>query len=290
MFFYFFYKLGQIIVRILSLNNAYRLSQQIAMIRYSFSIRDKRIVAENLKTVLEAKGEIISEEKIEKLSREVYENFGKYLVEFFKFSKIDKDFINKKVKIVGNIDIFNQLLNENKGLIAVSAHLGNWELGAAIVNALGYPSNSITLPHTSRIVSNFFDGLRIALGVRVIPIGMAIKRCFKALKDNEVVCFLGDKDFSGNGIKINFMGKDVLIPRGPAVISLKTEAPIILIFLIREKDNNFKIIIEEAIHPAEFQDEESSVRLLTQKYVRILEKYIKDYPTQWLMFRKVWNS
>jgi Kdo2-lipid IVA lauroyltransferase/acyltransferase len=289
MFFYFLYKTGQILVKILSLKNAYRLAKRVALLRYYFSTGDKKLITENLKAVLEAKGQYLSKKQIEELAKESYINFGKFLVEFFKFSKIDEEFIKKKVRIEGDLNLLRRLLDRGKGVVTVSAHLGNWEIGAAVLRALSYPVNAITLPHTSIIVSNFFNGIRKSLSIGVIPTGIAVRRCFKLLKNNEMVSFLGDVDFSGSGVKTKFMGRDAVIPKGPAVISLKTQAPIFLVFLIREKDNNFRLIIEEPIFPSDYQNNPQSVKTLTKEYTDKIEKQIKEHPTQWLMFHKVWN-
>lgn len=285
---YLLYRLGQFIARTLPLRWAYSVAEKTALFNYYFSIRSRRIVANNLKTILEAKGENVDEDKIKRLSKEVYKNFGKYLVEFFRFYKVDKEFINKKVKIEGQKNI-DQLLRRNKGLIALSAHLGNWELGAAVLSALGYSVNGVMLPHKSKAVNNLFDKQRTNKGIGVIPTGIAVKRCFQLLKDNKIIAFLGDKDFFGDGIWIKFLGKDALMPKGPAIFSLKTKAPIIPVFLIREDDNTFKFIFEDPIEPTQSRNQDNDVKILTRRISNVLERYIKEYPTQWLMFHKIWN-
>ena len=286
---YLLYRIGQFIVKVLPLNGAYRIAEILALIRYYLSKPDREIISKNLTVVLKAKGEVVTKERLRYLSRQVYKNFGKYLVEFFKFSKIDKQFIDRKVTIE-NIDKLDKLLSEGRGVICVSAHLGNWELGAAIVSSLGYSLNAIALPHSTKLVSHFFDKSRTDRDIRVIPLGMAIRRCFKALRKNEIVSFLGDKDFSGGGIKVRFMDRETSMPKGPAVISLKMRAPIIFAFLVRQKNNNFRLFFENPIYPIQSQDEEDAVRIITQRCVEVIERYIKDYPAQWLMFRKIWNS
>lgn len=285
---YLLYRLGQFIARTLPLRWAYSVAEKTALFNYYFSIRSRRIVANNLKTILEAKGENVDEDKIKRLSKEVYKNFGKYLVEFFRFYKVDEEFINKKVKIEGQKNI-DQLLRRNKGLIALSAHLGNWELGAAVLSALGYSVNGVMLPHKSKAVNNLFDKQRTNKGIGVIPTGIAVKRCFQLLKDNKIIAFLGDKDFFGDGIWIKFLGKDALMPKGPAIFSLKTKAPIIPVFLIRENDNTFKFIFEDPIEPTQSRNQDNDVKILTRRISNVLERYIKEYPTQWLMFHKIWD-
>jgi KDO2-lipid IV(A) lauroyltransferase len=252
-------------------------------------VEDKKLITANLKRVLNAKGQNPTEEILGEKVKEVYVNFGKFLVEFFKF-KIDKEFIDKKVTVEDKKNILDKLRHDNQGAIVLSAHLGNWEIAAAVVNKLGFKVNAITRPHTSRIVTNFFDNSREARGVKVVPLGVAIKRCFEALKKNEMISFLGDKDFSGGGVRVNFMNEEAIVPKGPAVFSLKTEVPVVFIYLIREKNDDFRLIIDKLIYPGSHYDKEDDIKKLTQQYIYSLKEYIKEYPTQWLMFHKIWES
>lgn len=288
MFSYLFYKLSRFIATTLPLEKAYSFAEKVAIWRYYLSFKDKKIVASNLKTVLQAKGESFDKDKIKELTEEVYKNFAKYLVEFFRFSEKDKAFINEKTKIEG-LENLDQAMSEGKGVIALGAHLGNWELAAVLLASLNYPVNAITLLHKNKAVNDIFDKQRVARGLRVIPTGMAIKRCYQVLKNNEIIGFLGDKDFFRSGIWMRFLSKKTLMPKGPAVFSLKTQAPIVPIFSIRQKDNSFKIVIEKPIKPRHLRNQDHDVKFLTRKIIDVIERYIKEYPSQWLMFHKVWD-
>ncbi|MCK5306155.1 MAG: lysophospholipid acyltransferase family protein [Candidatus Omnitrophica bacterium] len=281
------YNIGQFVVGTLSLRQAYSLAEKIAFLRYQLSLRDKKIIADNLKTILRAKGESFDEEKIKKLTKEVYINFGKYLVEFFSFSKIDKEFIAKKVKIKG-LEIIDGVAKEGKGLISLSAHIGNWELGAAVISALGYPVSALTLEHRARGVNEFFNKKRALNGISVIHTGMAVKECFQALKDKRILASIGDKDYFGGGLKMRFFGKNTLMPKGSAVFSYRTQSPIVPVFLTREPDNSFILNFKEPIRPNLSQDEEIEVPIMMRKTIDIIEEQIKKHLTQWLMFHKIW--
>ena len=182
----FIYSIGQFIVKILSLEQAYSLAEKIALLRYHLSLRDKEIIADNLKTVLRARGESFNKEKIKRLTKEVYINFGKYLVEFFSFSKIDKEFIAKRIKLEG-LENIERVAKKSGGIILLSAHIGNWELGAAAISALGYPVSALTLEHRARKVNEFFNKKRTINDIDVIHTGLAVKGCFQALKDNRML-------------------------------------------------------------------------------------------------------
>lgn len=284
-----FYRLGQYIARTLPLNKAYSFSQQVALVKYYFSPKGRKIVGENLRTVLQSKRETFDQDKIAELTREVYMSFGKYLVEFFRFSQIDKEFIKSKVKIVG-LEHIDNCLKLGRGVISLSAHLGNWELGAAILPALGYELDAIRLKHKAKAINRFFDKKRKSRGVESIDTGIGVKKCFKALKANHILATVGDKNFSNKGEKIRFFGRITEMPRGAAYFSYRMNSPIVPTFLVRQPDNTFIYSFEEPIMPDISNDQEAEMKRLLEKGLAVIEDYVSRYKTQWLMYHEVWNT
>src|SRR3989338_6905804 len=193
MFKYFLYTIGHFIVNHFSLAQAYNIGIFLSDVQYCFSPRDRRSVRNNLKRILK------TDKNINTLSREVFRNFGKYLVEFFTMKKtLDNEFIKNKV-IIKDLQYIDQALARGKGVILLSAHLGNFELGAAIISKLGYSLAAIALPHKERPVNDLFKQQREFHGIEVIPTHLAMKHCLERLKNNGIIAILGDRDFSKHG-------------------------------------------------------------------------------------------
>ncbi len=285
MFKYFIYKFGQFCVNQLSLKACYRIAMFLSDLQCFFSPRDRRAVKNNLKAVLNL------DDDVSVLAKEVFRNFGKYLVEFFRMARnIDEQFIKQNVKL-NNFDIVDKILQKGKGAIFLSAHIGNWELGAVLLSMLGYPLVAIALPHKERPVNELFNKQRESKGVKVVQTNSAVRTSIEALRSNKCIAVLADRDFTANGEVLNFLGRETLIPKGAAIFSSKTGAPIIPVFLIRNEDNTFTFVAEEPIYPTkESEDEVDREALLTimKKYTTVIEKKIREYPTQWLMFRPFW--
>lgn len=284
MFNYLLYRLGQFIALNTPLKLAYRIAIFISDLHYLFADKDRRRVKGNLKAIFPEK----SDREIRRLRLQMCRNFAKYLVDFFRFEKIDKEYIKKNIRIE-NLHYFNQALSKGKGAIALTAHLGNWELGGVVISLLGYPFWVVALAHKEKKVNEFFNFQRESKGLKVIPLGRAVRACFNTLKDNKIVGLVGDRDFTQKGIVMNFFGKPTFLPEGPAVFSLKTGAPIVPGFMLRNKDDTFTLIIEKPIEFTPCGDKNKDLEALINRYTKVIEDYIRRYPDQWYMFRTFWK-
>ncbi|MCM8763698.1 MAG: lysophospholipid acyltransferase family protein, partial [Candidatus Omnitrophica bacterium] len=199
---YFFYRLAQDLSIGLPRGCAYRIASFIADIYYIFYCRERKALRHNLKIIG------IKEKDIDEYSRQVFRNFAKNLVDFFRFGLIDKRFLREKVRIVG-LENMDNAFKRGKGILGLTAHLGNWELGGIIMAQKGYPVNAVAWEHNDPRINKIFIYQRQRKGIKVIPLGIALRRCFEALKNNEMVAMLGDRDFSphGNKTEINFLGR-----------------------------------------------------------------------------------
>ncbi|MBL7155806.1 MAG: lysophospholipid acyltransferase family protein [Candidatus Omnitrophica bacterium] len=282
---YLFFKIGRFLSLRLRLKTCYKLAVFFADVYYFFARNERKNMEENLRIVLD----ISDQHLIKKHIKNTFRNFAKYLVDFFRFSMLSRQYILNYVKVEGK-EILDKALAEGRGVIAVSAHIGNWELGAAILASFGYPIHAIALEHEDKRVNDFFLEQRSFADVRIISMGSELRKCFNILKGNMILAIAGDRDFSNHGITATFFGRPTILPRGPAVFNMKTNAPIIPTFLIREKDDTFKFCFEEPIKARLTGDKRKDIKETVESYVSVIEKYVRAYPDQWYVFRKVWNN
>jgi lauroyl/myristoyl acyltransferase len=279
---YILYRIGQFIALTFPLKVGYGLAIFFSDLHYIFSPGDRATVKENLKAIFPDK----SDREIRRIRIWMFRNFAKYLVDFFRFEKIDAEYI--KNNILENIRYFDDALKKGKGVIVLTAHLGNWELGGVVTALLGYPFWAVALPHKDRRVNNFFNSQREKKGMRVIQLGKAVKACLNLLKENKMVALVGDRDFSVKGFTLDFFGKDTFFPEGPAAFSLKTGSAIVPGFMLRNKDDTFTLRIERPLEFTPSGNKNNDLRQIIGKYKLIFEDYIRKYPEQWYMFRKFW--
>ena len=283
---FYLYKLGYFLSKILPRRMCYVLVEIVTMIAYSASKTSRRELKENLRIVFDEKA---SEEYLDKMVFRVFRNFGKHLADFFKVTKYSKDSLSKYVKFI-NKQYIDECLSEGKGVILLSLHIGNWELGGAALGASGYPISAIVLEHQDKKTDELFVNQRGINKVKSIPIGPKVKECFRALKKNEIVGIVGDKDYTKTGIEINFFGKKAIIPKGPAIFAVKTGAPVIVCGTIRKNDYEFEMIFAEPIKYKLTGNTEKDVIEIMKIYIKYFEDFIRGNPDQWYAFRKIWNQ
>jgi len=283
------YRLGRYLALIFPLKFSYCIACIIADIHYRICGKEKITVIKNLKVILDKLSAGDDDEELKTIAREVFRNFAKYLVDFLRFSVIDQVYIKNNVKLV-DLSNLEEALEHRKGVIVLSAHLGNWELGGYVLGKLGYSMNAVVLPHKNAKVNEFFISQRGMGNFKSIEIGASLRSCYKALKNNELLALLGDRNFSGTGLMMEFFGKKALMPKGPSILSIRTQAVIVPTYVLREKDDTFKMVFEKPIYPEPPGDEAIAAEKLMKAYLPSLENAIRQYPHEWYVFRNFWEN
>lgn len=281
---YYLYKIGRRLALKARIETCYRLAVILADIYYFFAWNDRRNLRENLEVVLGADDKKL----IKRCIRNVFRNFGKYLFDFFRFSKITDEYIKNNVTVKGRENL-DAALTKEKGVILLSAHIGNWELGAAIIASFGHPFHAIVMSHKEKKINDFFVEQRRVAKINIIGLGAQLKKCFSILQKNHLLAIVGDRDFSNHGIKVNFFGRGAMLPKGPAIFSLRTGAPIVPVFLIRRENDKFDLIFEKPLEPKRTESDTSEIENTMRQYLSVIERCVKSYPDQWYAFRKLWS-
>lgn len=185
----------------------------------------------------------------------------------------------------GSLD---QALAAGNGVILVSPHLGSWELGGLGLADKGYVINMLTFREPDEKVNELREAVRKERGINFIYVDredsspLAIIEAVNALRRNEVLAILGDRDGSSHTILIDFFGHPTNIPVGPAYLSLASGAPVIPAFVLLEEKGRYATIMEEPIFfKGGHGEHASAIRSGMEKLLAVFERYIRAYPDQW---------
>lgn len=279
---YLLYQLAGFLSRRSPLWLSYWLACKAGGVSY-FLRKNARLAArENIQQVLG------DNNKIDAKTKACFRNFAKYVVDFFRFPMINKENLNEFITIEGK-EYLDEALGYGKGVIALSAHLGHFELAGAALSLSGYKINAVSLKQPNPYINRLFIWQREKCGVKGIPFDSAAMGCYRALRKGEIVALLGDRDIMGQGTKASFFGKETTIPRGPISLAILTGAAILPGFAVRGKNNKFCLFIEKPFFVPQTGNKERDAMEATKKVVAILETYISRYVEQWGMFHRIWG-
>ncbi|MCD8245693.1 MAG: lysophospholipid acyltransferase family protein, partial [Parabacteroides sp.] len=254
---------------------------------YWLDKKGRKAVHENLRQVLTD----APEARIHKEARWVFRNFAKYLTEFFRFRHFDETFFRTNMAHFG-VDNVDNALAGGKGCIISSAHMANWELGAAGLSIMGHKKMTVSVAmHRFGKINNLFMREREAVGLTVADMPTAPPRSpMRAPRRNEGVGAKGLRDPTAQGVMVDFFGKPCRFPQGPARMSLATGAPIIPAFCLRRTNDSFTTVFLPPLAMPVEGDREEKVRAITQQFAQVMENAIQMFPEQWAVFYSFWAA
>ncbi len=256
---------------------------------FQLTMRQKKIARESLKIAF---GQVMDRHKINRIIRACFENLGRGMIELIYFMAHPK-MIKEKVFFEGKEHLDNAL-KEGRGVVAVSAHFGNFPLMLLRLAQEGYKTNAIIRPTRDQDIEKYFLQQRTKLGLTTIyshPRKTCVDTTIKALRNNEIVFIPLDQNFgSDGGIFVDFFGQKAATATGPVVFAKRTKSLILPMFIVREKEDLNKIIIEPAFALEEIEDDEEMVYVNVSKITQLIERYIRKYPHEWGWMHRRWKS
>ncbi len=222
-----------------------------------------------------------------RIIKKMWFHFGRVIGEYPHLNKIQiKN--NPKIKIIGLDNLLNPL-NEKKGCIFFSAHIGNWELSSHPLIQNGFEISFIYRAPNNSYVDSLLRKVRTDYGVNLIKKGKeGAKDCIRLLRKNENLGMLIDQKMN-DGLPIKFFNEIAMT--APAIVKFakKFKCPIIPAYCIREKGINFKI---EYLPPLSnvFIKKLGSDENVLEYLNSIIEKWVIKYPEQWIWIHDRWKS
>jgi KDO2-lipid IV(A) lauroyltransferase len=189
----------------------------------------------------------------------------------------------------------DRALADGCGAILISPHLGNWELGGLGLAEMGYPINVLTFREPDERVNELREKVRNERGIGFIYVDrhdtspLAIIEAVNALRRNEVLALLGDRDGSSHTATLDFFGRKTDIPLGAAYLALASGAPVFPVFVPLEGSRYATIMEAPVRFSAGRGGHREAIMAGTSEILRVFENYIRAYPDQWYNFFDYWE-
>ncbi len=265
------------------------LTRILMAVGFCFAVKQKRIAIESLKIAFGAEKDA---REINKIFTRCFDNIGWGMCEMIYFMA-HPSMIKEKVTIEGKKYLENALRLGN-GVITVSAHFGSFPLMLLRLAQEGFPLSAIIRPARDEVIEEYFLSLRTRLGLKTIyavPRKTCVDQSLKVLRNNEVLFIPLDQNFgSGGGVFVDFFGQKAATATGPVVFAQRTKAPIIPMFIIRERGDQHKILIEPPLDLEQRENHQETIEVNVAKISKLIEQYIRCYPEEWGWMHRRWKT
>jgi lauroyl/myristoyl acyltransferase len=219
----------------------------------------------------------------------LFENYGRYWYEMFRLrDDVAAGTLEERFTIEG----YEHLLEaeaKGRGVLLALPHLGNWDLAGAWLAGRGHRLTVVTEPVEPPELFTWFVAERRAIGMEVVALGPdASSGVLRALGDGRVVCLVCDRDLTGDGVPVTLFGERTTMPGGPALLALRSGAPLLSVGVYSRSGERHRARIEAPL-PVERRGRlRDDMTRVTQELACRFEELIGNAPEQWLMMQPMW--
>jgi len=184
-----------------------------------------------------------------------------------------------------------QAMQTHGRALALTAHLGNWELLAMAHRLMGVPATVVVRPLDAPWLDTLADRLRRRAGIELIDKRGALRPVLSALRRGRVVALLLDQNASRReGVFVPFFGRPASTSKSLAVLAVRTQTPVVPMFIYREGFQRHRVVIHPPLPVDPTRDSEGAVVELTQRCATAIEAAIGIAPDQWLWVHDRWRT
>jgi Kdo2-lipid IVA lauroyltransferase/acyltransferase len=261
-----------------------RVGELLGVLGYTLGIR-KRVTESQIAFAFPE----FTAEQVRAVARESYANLGRTSIEAAIMEHRTPADLIALFERVDGWEHLESARAQGRGLLLVTGHLGNWELGGSYIAARGVPVDAIARHMSNRIFERYLTRVRERFGVRVVFDELAVRTTPRSMRENRVVGFLSDQGVLGLASSfVPFFSRLAKTPRGPAVFALRMKVPMIFVVAVREPSDKYRLIVEAV--PLEFTgDREADTVALVADYTARLERWVRAYPGQYFWQHRRWK-
>ena len=261
----------------------------LLMLYYHTAAKQRLIALHNLRCAFPEK----DMEELIRIAKGVYLNLAITAAEFFSMPSITRENLHEWVEMEG-LEHFEAGIAQGKGLLTIIAHFGNWELMPVtfpLFLKFPKPSYIVYRPLDSPVLDNMVEHVRTINGNEMIPKWGSGKRIMELLKENHSIAILSDQNVAAReGVFVDFFGRPACTGVGLAVLALRSGAPVLPMFMARQKSGKYKFILKPLVEISQTGDYERDLLENTQRFTKVVEDVVREYPDQWFWIHQRWKT
>jgi KDO2-lipid IV(A) lauroyltransferase len=286
-FIYLILKGFSFLINLLPESVALWVGRQMGNVAYYLDWEHRNVALQNLRIAF---GQEKSEEERRSIAKRNFQHMGMMVVEFFRILGMDTETYKKKVSVEG-LEEALELLEKKKGGLLLIGHFGNWELMGIMSKVIQIPILAIAKPiKQNEKLYRFILRIRDKAGLKIISPENAPQKVIRALSKNWLVAFLIDQRAKrSRGVWVDFFGKKAPTMPGLAVIAIRSGAPVVPVFMIRNGFQKHRLVVKKPVELVLTGNREKDVEINMQRFTRVLESMIREYPDQWVWIHRRWE-
>ncbi len=232
-----------------------------------------------------------TKEDLRRIAKKTFQHLGMTAVEFLRIPQMDLETLRERMTIEGLENVGELLDNKNKGFFVMLSHFGNWELMGWLAKLTGYSISVIARPvKKNSKVNEMVSRIRESTGLEVISTEKASRKVLQALSQKRLVGILIDQRAKrSEGVFVDFFGKKAPTTPALAVLAMRTGAPVVPIFMIRDGFYKHRVLVQRPLALIRSGDIKKDVEMNTQLMNHTLESMIRQYPDQWFWVHRRWE-
>jgi KDO2-lipid IV(A) lauroyltransferase len=272
-------------LRRLSFGQAGAIGERIGMLGYRpFGIR-RAVVERQVAAAFPG----LDATEVERIARASYANLGRTTIETALLPTYSREQVLELVERAEGWEIVDRAFAHGRGVMFVSGHLGNWELGGSFVAARGVPLEAVARRMENPLFDAYLNETRHRIGMTVIHDADAVRRVPRAMREQHGVAFLVDQGAVGLASTwVPFFGRYAKTPRGPAVFALRLKTPLVFACALRQPNGRFVMHFEEVpVEPTGTLD--ADVDRIVATYTSTLERWVRRAPEQYFWHHRRWK-
>ena len=263
------------------------LGAAVGRLVYRLAPRERGYALEHLRLAF---GREKSPQEVERVARACFANVGRSTAELLCWPKLRLASLSRRLTVIGLEKLDRALREPGRGVVLLTAHLGNWEILGAYLGLLGYRGGVVARRLRYPEYERWQVALRRRTHIETFARDSSAKELLRRLRDNQTIGILPDQDVdSVEGVFVEFFGRPAYTPTGPVLLAQATGATLLPVFVIRA-GRGFQIIFEDPVPLVATGDPRRDLQETTQRWSRLFEQYIRRYPEQWVWMHRRWKT
>jgi lauroyl/myristoyl acyltransferase len=234
----------------------------------------------------------LGDRELRALALRTYRTYAREVIDFIRSTSIGRRKLKTWMSPLNNFDIVDR--SGSHGLIFLTAHVGNIELGAVVLRAIyEYPLAVVLLPEHDPRVHQYRLRMRSKIGIGTIEVRQDAEtalRIRRFLSEGGAVAMVADRPLGRDRVEVQFFGRPTAFLRSPAIMAYLSGAPMVPSFILRQPDGRYAGLALDPITVPRTGDREAAVQAAMQTFATALEGVVRQYPHLWYNFYPFWDT